>query len=118
MPAGLSLKAIPGFQALAGNVANTATKATAEASSGLGKLLVPGAIIAALIGAAIFFMNSGGKKAVDSLKGTATGAAKSIKSQLEKLDPIIERISALPGIGDAIKQVLTQLKEKLASFAG
>jgi len=38
--------------------------------------------------------------------------------QLEKIDPIIERISALLGIRDAIKQVLTQLKEKLASFAG
>ncbi len=39
-----------------------------------------------------------------------------VRSQLEKLTPLIERISALPGMGDAVKQVLQKLKVKLSRF--
>ncbi|MEQ1830008.1 MAG: DUF937 domain-containing protein [Pirellula sp.] len=214
MPSGFSLDSVPGFQALAGNVANKAQQATKqvaeEAQSGLGKLLIPAAILGALVLAAVFFLNrkpadvindvknqasaatnsaagmvdkakdavsntasdavDAAKKALggaDSMKtgmtdmmdglfsklegvkdaagaeeilptlkdslgkleGMATGVSalpaegKSmistlIKSQLDKLNPLIEKISAIPGIGDAIKQVLIQLKDKLASMVG
>jgi hypothetical protein len=190
MPAGLSLNSVPGFQALTGNVASTAAKAVEETGSGLGKLLVPGAVIAALIAAALFFMNSGTKKpvdtapkmnsadyqasmgqaknaGVDAVKTSVTGmmdglfssldgikdaagaesampaikemaskvdglglslkaipeAQRSmigdlIKTQLDKLNPIIERVTSLPGIGDSIKQLLMQLKEKLTGLIG
>lgn len=39
-----------------------------------------------------------------------------VRSQMDKLNPLFERVSALPGIGDAVKQILQQLKTKLASF--
>ena len=54
MPTGLSLGAVPGFQALASSVGSTASQAAVETGSGLGKLLIPGAIISALIGAVVF----------------------------------------------------------------
>ncbi len=194
MPAGFSLDAVPGFKSLGSNVSGTVNQAASQTGGGLGKLLVPGAVIAALIAAGIFFFNRGGDAAkktdnptppsfnnetygasqlaeqakaagVDAVKTSFTGmmdglftnldsikdaagaeaalpvfkdmaskvdgmglslsalpdSQKSmiggiIKSQMEKLNPLIEKVSALPGVGDAIKQILLQLKEKLSSF--
>ena len=67
IPAGLSLDSVPGFKSLASSVANTGSQVAAEAGNGLGKLLVPGAVLAALIAAAVFFFNSG-KKEIDKGK--------------------------------------------------
>ncbi len=194
MPPGLALDAIPGFKSIGSSVSGAANQAASEASGGLGKLLVPGAVIAALIAAGIFFFNRGSDAAkktdsatppsfnnetygasqlaeqtkaagVDEVKTSFTGmmdglftnldtikdaagaeaalpalkdmaskvdgmglslsalpdAQRSmiggiIKSHMEKLNPLIEKVSALPGVGDAIKQILVQLKEKLSSF--
>ena len=195
MPAGLSLDSIPGFSSIASNVAGSAKQAVSDTSGGLGKLLVPGAILAALIAAGIYFLNRTGdaaKKidpvttslnnqaeratqlaeqatnaASDSLKTSITGmmdglfskldtikdaagaeaavpalkelASKAdglgfslsalpkeqrpvlvglIKSQMEKINPLIEKVTALPGVGDSLKQILIQLKEKLSSLLG
>ncbi len=197
MPAGLSLGSVPEFQSLASNVANAANQAASDVGNGLGKLLVPGAVIVALIAAGIFLLN-GGKKGIDAVKEKAADANRAavgamqetsnmvnvaadasteavktsvngmmdglvtslggiqdsagaeaampalkemyskvdglglsisalpdtqrtmiggiIKSQMAKLNPIIEKVSALPGVGDSIKSLLLQLKEKLASF--
>lgn len=41
-----------------------------------------------------------------------------MKGQLEKLNPILDKIHAIPGIGDAVKQILNQIKEKLVGLAG
>ena len=39
-----------------------------------------------------------------------------VKTQLEKLNPMIEKISSIPGLGDTVKQVIEQLKTALAKF--
>jgi hypothetical protein len=41
-----------------------------------------------------------------------------VKGQLEKLNPIIEKISAIPGLGDSVKSVLDKLKAVLAEMMG
>jgi hypothetical protein len=41
-----------------------------------------------------------------------------VQSQLDKLNPLIEKISAIPGLGDTIKTLLTSLKEKLTAMLG
>ncbi len=41
-----------------------------------------------------------------------------VKGQLEKLNPIIEKISAIPGLGDSVKSVLDKLKTVLAEMMG
>ncbi len=197
MPKGLSLDSITGFQSLAANVSSSANQVASEAGSGLGKLLVPGAVLAAIVAAAIFFFTNGKKEAevapdrrtdanrpaagvmqeatstVNQAASAATDTVKSsidgmmdgltstlsaiqdsqgaeaampslkdlaskvdglglsisalpdaqrtmmggiIKAKLELLSPIMEKISALPGVGDALKALLLQLKEKLSSF--
>jgi len=197
MPAGLSLDSVPGFNSLANNIASTTNQAVADAGGGPGKLLVPGAVIAALIAAGIFFFNNGKKEPeaikenaadsnkaaigamqetssmVDQVTEARTEAVKTsingmmdglmthlggiqdsasaeaalptltdmaskvdglglsisalpdsqrtimggiIKAQLEKITPLMEKISALPGIGDPIKTLLNQLRDKLAGF--
>jgi len=212
MPKGLSLESISGFQGLSGNVRQAASQATVPAESGgLGKLLVPFGVLAALAAAGFFILNNMGardtadqatnaaasvskaadanakdiaapaasgaldlaaklssamggadvlksgmtdmmdgvfsklegisdpataeaalpalKESVGKLDGFATGVGalpaegKSIisgliKSQLDKLNPLIEKIAAIPGIGDSIQQVLEQLKEKLTGLVG
>jgi hypothetical protein len=40
-----------------------------------------------------------------------------VKTQIEKLNPMLEKILAIPGIGEAVKQVLEQLKSKLEELA-
>jgi hypothetical protein len=40
------------------------------------------------------------------------------KGQMEKLNPIIEKIGGIPGLGDTIKQLLEQLKGILAKLIG
>jgi hypothetical protein len=44
--------------------------------------------------------------------------SKLVATQLEKLNPIIEKISAIPGIGDSVKQILEKLKAQLTSMVG
>jgi hypothetical protein len=39
-----------------------------------------------------------------------------IKSALEKLDPIISKVTSIPGVGDAVKGALDQLKAKLMAL--
>jgi hypothetical protein len=41
-----------------------------------------------------------------------------VKSQLDKLNPLMEKIASIPGIGDAIKTILEQLKDKLSGMVG
>lgn len=206
MPAGLSLNSIPGLQALSGAASSAARNlpTPADAGDGLGKFLVPAAVIAALIAAAVFFMNSkpkvdevnkmkdgvvdtakdmtkkgsdamaadadglkkelpnldtlksgltgtmdglfsklegitdaaGAEAALPALKetigkmeGFSTGLSalpaegKSmigglVKAQLDKLNPIIEKLTAIPGIGDTFQQLLEQLKQKLVAMVG
>lgn len=197
MPKGLSLDSVPGFQSLASNVAGTANQAASEVGSGIGKLIVPVAVIAAIVAAGFFLFNNG-KKELDAVKektvdanrtamdaklgpassvnsavdasadvvktsingmmdglmtnlnaiqdsagadaampalkemaskvdgiglsisalpeGQRTMIGSIIKAQLVKLNPILEKISALPGVGDSFKALLNQIKEKLSSF--
>jgi hypothetical protein len=39
-----------------------------------------------------------------------------IRTQLDKLNPLIDKITAIPGIGDTVKQLLEQLKTKLTGL--
>jgi len=41
-----------------------------------------------------------------------------IKSQLEKLDPIFEKFTSIPGIGDSVKAVIEQIKTALLQMVG
>jgi hypothetical protein len=195
MPPGFSLDSVPGFNALASNVSSqvaNSSKAVAEkASGGIGKLLIPVALLAALLLGGYFIMNQGAKNneiavkvpastpttssmdrsgsapttpfstvgaesllsslasklegitdvasaesAMTGLNETVSGmdalttsmpsldpAGRSkinalVKGILEKIAPMLDRINAIPGIGDALKGVLDQLKEKLTTLTG
>ncbi len=178
---------------------NEVDEETPIKGDGLGKILIPGAVIAAIVGAGIFFMNSGKnepKKAesepVDVAKGmrgqrrgmielapasiTAPMSIKTMKAglteiiedlltnldgvkdsesaeralpglkeivtkidamghglntlssnertkvdellltQIEKLNPVIDRINAMPEMGNAIQPLLEQARQKLVSY--
>jgi hypothetical protein len=205
IPSGLSFAGINGLQSLAANVSSATQPLAAEASNQLGKILVPIALVAGLVCAAIFVLNNKSKdvkqgtkeaikevtkssesltksamaakeKATEAIKdalaaptainSALTGAMDGVfsklesitdaasadvalpalkeslgtietfskglgalpaegksalvslvKSQIEKLNPMLEKILAIPGIGDAVKQVLDQLKTKLEELA-
>jgi Bacterial protein of unknown function (DUF937) len=41
-----------------------------------------------------------------------------IKSQMDKLNPILEKLTGIPGIGETVLQVIEQIKDKLKLLAG
>jgi hypothetical protein len=107
IPAGLSLANLPGLESL-GNVGkvanqamNQASKATADAGSGLGKLLLPLLALAAIIGGILWFMNSGAKKVEDAAKKAVETGAK-----------------AVAGVADAGKEVVKAGEKAAAGAAG
>jgi len=107
IPAGLSLANLPGLESL-GNVGkvanqamNQASKATADAGSGLGKLLLPLLALAAIIGGILWFMNSGVPKVEDAAKKAAETGAK-----------------AVAGVADAGKEVVKAGEKMAAGAAG
>jgi hypothetical protein len=64
MPSGFSANAIPGFKELAKNAVVTSDEAAANVGNGLGQLLVPGAVIAALVAAIFFLINNANEASV------------------------------------------------------
>jgi len=107
IPAGLSLANLPGLESL-GNVGkvanqamNQASKATTDASSGLGKLLLPLLALGAIIGGILWFMNSGAPKVEDAAKKAAETGAK-----------------AVAGVADAGKEVVKAGEKMAAGAAG
>ena len=40
-----------------------------------------------------------------------------IKSQMDKINPILEKITGIPDIGETVLKVIEQIKDKLKSFA-
>jgi hypothetical protein len=41
-----------------------------------------------------------------------------IKSQLDKLDPMFEKFTSIPGIGDSVKAVIEKIKAALLQIVG
>jgi hypothetical protein len=119
LPAGLSLASIPGLDSLgdvgklASQAVNQAGKAAEAASGGLGKLLLPLAAVAAVVGGLIYFMNNGGQKMEDAAKealkageqavaGAADAAKNAVDSGVEAAKDMIGDIS-VPGFSDLQK---------------
>lgn len=125
IPAGLSLANLPGLESL-GNVGkvanqamNQASKATADASSGLGKLLLPLLALAAIIGGILWFMNSGAKKVEDATKKAVETGAKAVAGVADAGKEVVkagEKVAA--GAADAVKDAAKSTVEAAKDMIG
>lgn len=125
IPAGLSLANLPGLESL-GNVGkvanqamNQASKATADASSGLGKLLLPLIALAAVIGGILWFMNSGAKKVEDATKKAVETGAKAVAGVADAGKEVVkagEKVAA--GAADAVKDAAKSTVEAAKDMIG
>jgi Bacterial protein of unknown function (DUF937) len=46
------------------------------------------------------------------------GIVNLVKAQLEKINPLLDKITAIPGVGDTVKEVIEQIKSKLVALIG
>lgn len=128
IPAGLSLANLPGLESL-GNVGkvanqamNQASKATADASSGLGKLLLPLLALAAIIGGILWFMNSGAKKVEDATKKAVETGAKAVAGVADAGKEVVkagEKVAAgaAGAVKDAAKSTVEAAKDMIGDVA-
>jgi hypothetical protein len=128
IPAGLSLANLPGLESL-GNVGkvanqamNQASKATADASSGLGKLLLPLIALAAVIGGILWFMNSGAKKVEDATKKAVETGAKAVAGVADAGKEVVkagEKVAAgaAGAVKDAAKSTVEAAKDMIGDVA-
>ena len=102
MPSGLSVNSVPGFQGLAS--AGIGSSNDLQEPSGIfGKLLVPSAVIAALIVAGVFLMDNG-KKPDNAAKDVAVGAVKPTTEKVEDTSKAVKK---------TVGEVAAQSKSKI-----
>lgn len=125
IPAGLSLASLPGLDALGdvGKVANQALnqagKAAAEASGGLGKLLLPLIAIAAVVGGIVWYLNNGGKKIEDAAKQAVESGAKAIAGVADAGKEVVKAgEKAAAGAAEAVKDTTKATVEAAKDMIG
>ena len=128
IPAGLSLANLPGLESLGnvGKVANQAmnqpSRATADSSSGFGKLLLPLLALGAIIGGILWFMNSGANKVEDATKKAAETGAKAVAGVADAGKEVVragEKVAAgaAGAVKDAAKSTVEAAKDMIGDVA-
>ncbi len=128
IPAGLSLANLPGLESLGnvGKVANQAmnqpSRATADSSSGFGKLLLPLLALAAIIGGILWFMNSGANKVEDATKKAVETGAKAVAGVADAGKEVVragEKVAAgaAGAVKDAAKSTVEAAKDMIGDVA-